>query len=202
MTRILPLLAVAVLAAGCGSGEKKAEPDAAAATSKLAGNAIPGPPVDAPAFALRDQDGKVVRLAGQRGKAVVVAFLYTKCPDVCPVIAGHLNAALRRLGPLRAKTRVIAVSVDPKNDTPAAVRRYVRAHRLVPEFRYLTGTRAQLAPVWNAYHVAVVQTASGAVAGHTTFEVLVDAHGVERALYDSRVQPGDVVHDVRALAGD
>src|SRR5262249_20851971 len=151
-----PLLAIVVLAAGCGSAEKKAaQPDASAATSKFMGSAVPGPPLDAPNFALRDQDGKLVRLSAQRGNDVVVAFLSTKARDVCPVIAGNLNAALRRLGP-GGKTRVLAVSVDPKNDTPAAVRRYVKAHRLVPQFRYLIGTKAQLAPVWKAYHVAVV----------------------------------------------
>jgi protein SCO1/2 len=193
-------LLLALIAAACGSSKG---PDAAATTtSAFRGTEIPSPRIDAPDFALRDQDGKVVRMAGQRGRAVVVAFLYTKCPDVCPLIAGNLNAALRRLGPLRPGTRVLAVSVDPKNDTPVAVRRYVRAHRLVPEFRYLTGTRAQLGRVWKAYHVAVVENASGSTVGHTTFEVLVDARGVERALYDSHVSAADVVHDVRALRGD
>jgi len=202
MVRVLPLLALVLLAASCGSGTKT--PREAAATTHAAtfrGTEIQGPPIDAPSFALRDQDGKVVRLGAQRGRAVVVAFLYTKCPDVCPVIAGNLNTALRRLGPLRAKARVIAVSVDPKNDTPTAVKRYVKAHRLVPEFRFLTGTKKQLAPVWNRYHVAVIANASGATVGHTTFEVLVDGHGLERALYDSHVSAADVVHDVRALQG-
>ena len=69
----------------------------------------------------------LVRMSSQRGRFTLVTFLYTNCPDVCPLIAEHLNTALRRLGE-RADTRVLAVSVDPKGDTPAAVRQFRRRH--------------------------------------------------------------------------
>jgi protein SCO1 len=168
-----------------------------AAASPLRGSPLT-PPTRPADFALRDQDGRLVRLSAQRGRVVVVAFLYTQCPEVCPLIAQNLNTALRRLGGERSRVRVLAVSVDPAGDTRAAVRRYVRAHRLLPEFRYLTGSRSQLARVWRRYHVAV-QPGKPDTVDHTAYELLVDPQGRGRALYDARVRAADVVHDVRAL---
>ncbi len=130
-----------------------------------------------------------------RGRWYVVAFLYTHCTDVCPVIASNLGVALRRLPSLS----VLAISVDPKNDTPAAVKAFLRSHNLSPRFRYLTGSHAALAPVWARYHVAVVAGPKLNVS-HTTYELLIDARGRERALYDAQVQAADVVRDLQALS--
>ena len=70
--------------------------------------------------ASHDQNGSRVTLAAQRGHWVIVTFLYTYCPDVCPVIAGNLNAALGAPPHAAAGLRVLSVSVDPARDTPAA----------------------------------------------------------------------------------
>jgi protein SCO1 len=155
-------------------------------------------PVRAPDFALRDQDGRLVRLSAERGRFVVLAFLYTHCRDVCPLVAEQLNEALRELGPARSSVRVLAVSVDPRGDTPDAVRRFVRLHRLLPQFRYLIGTRQWLEPVWRAYHLVVYPSGPDVVA-HSSFELLVDRAGIERALYTSHVRAREVVRDLRAL---
>jgi len=190
--------ALAVLvAAGCGGTARKAAP-AAPPTSPYRGIAVANPAV-APGFALRDQSGRLVRLAAQRGRYTLVTFLYTHCPDVCPLIAEQLDAALRQLGPTRADTRVLAVSVDPKGDTPAAVRRFVAVHRLLPQFRYLRGSAAQLRPVWAAYHVAADPENGGTAISHSAFVLLIDPQGVERLLYDSTVKANDIVHDIDLL---
>jgi protein SCO1/2 len=157
------------------------------------------PPLETADFALRDQDGKLVRWSKLRGRFVVVSFLYTSCPDVCPLIAQNLNTALRRLTPAeRAKVRMLAISVDPKGDTPAAVKRFVAEHRLLPEFRYLRGTEAQLGPVWRAWHVAV-RTGNLDTVDHSAYELLVDPAGRGRVIYDAGVQWRDVLHDLRVL---
>jgi protein SCO1/2 len=151
------------------------------------------------AFALHDQDGKLVRWADQRGRYTIVAFLYTECPDVCPLIAANLNEALRKLSPAeRKRVRVLAISVDPKGDTPTAVRRFVKAHRLLPQFRYLTGSRAQLVPIWRDWHVGVNPGKLDTV-DHSAYELLVDPEGRGRILYDAGVQWDDVLHDLRTL---
>jgi len=153
------------------------------------------PPVAAPKFRLRDQDSRLVGPAAARGKWLVVTFLYTHCPDVCPLIADNLAAAQRALPNLW----VLAVSVDPKGDKPAAVRGFIRRHHLTARFRYLTGSRAQLAPVWASYHVAAVG-GPNAIVSHSSFEVLVDQQGRERLLYDAQLRAADLIHDIRKLA--
>jgi protein SCO1 len=184
-----------LVAAGCGgSGAKQATSTA----SSFAGTELSssGP---SPDFALHDQDGKLVRLSGLRGKAVLVTFLYTHCPDVCPLIATNLDVVLRRLGTGgRARARVLAVSVDPKGDDPASVRRFVRSHALLPQFRYLTGTHAQLARVWRGYHIAVLDTPEKTV-DHSAYTLLLDRTGRQRVLYDAQVTPAQVLHDLRLL---
>jgi protein SCO1/2 len=158
---------------------------------ELRGAAIEGTPV-APAIRLADARGRTVTLAGGDG-VTLVTFLYTHCPDVCPLIASRLNAALARLG---TGARVLAVSVDPKGDTPAAVARYARVRHLRPAFRYLVGSRAQLAPIWKAYYVGQQQAQ---VVIHAAETVLVDRAGRERVRYDASATPADIAHDVRAL---
>ena len=193
--RVLVLLAVTLAAAGCGASTT---PPATTAASAFRGAELE-PPRKAPDFALRDQDGKRVRLADERGRDVLVTFLYTHCPDVCPLIAANLNRALEALGERRRGVRVLAVSVDPAGDTPAAVSGYVRRLGLRPEFRYLTGTRAELSRVWRAYGILAV-AANKELVDHAAATVLIDPGGNRRVLYDAHVQATDVVHDLHALA--
>jgi protein SCO1/2 len=187
-------VAVALAAcAACGGGGGGAQP-------ALRGIVLPDRPA-APGFTLHDEDGRTVSLAGQRGRWVLLTFLYTYCPDVCPVIAGNLNAALRTAPAHRAGLRVLAVSVDPARDTPARVRAYARSHQLLPSFRWLLGTRAQLAPVWREYKIAVLPGAKKTVS-HSTVQLLIDPSGRERLVYDATVKTGDVVDDLRTLADE
>jgi protein SCO1/2 len=189
--RLAWVLAAALLLSACGSQSRHAASGPASSTT---GGFVLRTPTAAPAFLLRDQDGRLTGPSRMRGHWYVVAFLYTHCPDVCPVIASNLGVALRRLPDLR----VLAISVDPKNDTAASVKAFLRAHRLGPRFRYVTGRRAQLAPVWARYHVAAV-AGPKPIVSHTAFELLVDPQGRERVLYDGQVQASDVVRDVGTL---
>ena len=188
MKRAALVVGVVVLA-GCGGGSK---------APAFEGTAL-SPPAKAPSFTLRDQAGKPVSMQSERGRYAVVTFLYTHCPDVCPIIAGTLNRVLQTPLAKRTGLHVLAVSVDPAGDTPASVTRFVRVHRLLPTFRYLTGTRAQLAPVWKAFHIAAAPGMSGVVS-HSAFEILVDPQGRERLIFDSNVTTAAVLHDLRALA--
>jgi cytochrome oxidase Cu insertion factor (SCO1/SenC/PrrC family) len=86
----------------------------------------------------------------------------------------------------------------PGGDTPAAVSSYARIHRLLPQFRYLIGTRKELLPVWHAWHVPAVARDPDLV-DHTAYTVLLDRGGRERAVYDARIHAQDVVQDVRLL---
>jgi protein SCO1/2 len=111
---------------------------------------FPGAP-QAPDFTLTDQDGRPYTLSAQRGHAVALFFGYAHCPDVCPTTLAALARAKRKLGAAGAGYDVVFVTVDPARDTPATLKRYV--HLFDPTFVGLTGTPAQLDPVYAAYHV-------------------------------------------------
>jgi len=194
--RVLLCLGLTALLAGCGSSAAKVEAPAATTTNGLSGGAV-NPPRPAQPIALHDAWGRPFTLAGRRGQWTLVTFLYTHCPDVCPLIESNLNTALRTLGP-RSNVAVLAVSVDPKGDTPSAVRAYARSKHLMPSFHYLIGTRAQLRRVWAAWHVLAVQSKPDLV-DHVAYTALVDPTGKQRVLYDSQVQAQQVVHDLRLL---
>jgi protein SCO1 len=179
----------------------------AGATAALAASDAKSPPFVGPRiaypsvtpdFALRDQRGRLVRLSAQRGKVVVLTFLYTHCPDLCPLTAVHVQAALGRLGARRTGVSVLAVSVDPEGDTPAAVRRFVRTHRLGPQFHYLTASRKTLSPIWHEYNVTSVKV-GGADPDHTLYVLLLDKRGKSRVLFDAKALPGAIAHDLRLL---
>ena len=155
-------------------------------------------PARAPDFVLRDQQGRSVRLSSLRGNVVVLSFLYTNCPDVCPLIADKMNRVLRQLGEERNQVRMLAVSVDPRGDTPRAVRRFVRLHRLLPEFRYLRGPRNALERVWKAYDVTVVPGKPDLVT-HAASAVLVDPAGKRRFVYAADFRARALLRDVRRV---
>lgn len=198
MARVLPLLLLAAVLAGCGSSN--AAETTTTPTHRFAGGELT-PPKTAPPIALHTANGKKVTLAAQHGRYVLVTFIYTHCPDVCPLITQNLNAALRAIGPsARKNVRVLAVSVDPVGDTPNAVRAYAREKHLYPQFEYLIGTRAELRRVWKAWHVLAVQAKPDLV-DHVAYTALIDTKGKERVLYDSSVHATQVVHDLRVLMG-
>ncbi|HEY6962553.1 MAG TPA: SCO family protein [Gaiellaceae bacterium] len=193
--KTLALLAVVLAAAGCGSSRAAKIETPPQPAKRFAGSELT-PPRPAPAIALRDARGRSFTLTASRGSYVLVTFLYTHCPDVCPLIAQNLNAALRET--TSKNVSVLAVSVDPKGDTPAAVRAYEKRMRLLPQFHYLIGSRAQLHRTWTAWHVAAVRSRPDLV-DHVAYTALIDPQGRERLLYDSSVHASQIVHDLRVL---
>jgi protein SCO1/2 len=197
MRRALMLAAVLALLTGCGDPRPKLEDAPPPTKSGFAGGTIT-PPRPAPPLSLSDASGRPFTLGALRGRHVLVTFLYTHCPDVCPLIASSLNTVLRTLGPA-AKVEVLAVSVDPKGDTPRAVRAYAKRMHLERGFHYLIGTRPQLRRVWAAWNVLSVNRKPNLV-DHIAYTALIDRKGRERVLYDAQVNASQVLHDLRLLA--
>jgi len=197
-------LLAALTASACGGGSGHSHEHGTSSSFTVTGGSggFAGgelsPPQPTPDFTLTDQSRRKVSMSDQRGKLVLVTFLYTNCPDVCPLITQNLNQALQMLGPKRDDVRVLAVSVDPGGDTPENVDKYAKAHHLLPEFHYLTGTRAELMQVWKDYDVAAVARDPELV-DHTAYTMLVDRSGGGRVIYDASVKAKDVVHDVDEL---
>jgi protein SCO1 len=189
---VLCLLLLAAALAGCGSGND----GPGQATFQGPTLAHPATP---PEFTLTDQHGRTIQLAALHGKVVLLTFLYTHCPDVCPLTASSLNTTLQRLGSRRNEVEVLAVSVDPVGDTPRSVSAFLRAHRLLPEFHYLTGPRSTLVRVWRAYDVKAVRNGKDGGVDHTLYTMLIDREGTARVLYDATARPDAITHDVRQL---
>jgi protein SCO1 len=102
-------------------------------------------------FTLTDQNGQPYVLSAHRGHTIALFFGYAHCPDVCPATLSALAGAKRKLGDAGSTFDVVLVTVDSKRDDPATLKRYV--HQFDPAFIGLTGTEAQLDPVYTAYHV-------------------------------------------------
>jgi protein SCO1/2 len=94
----------------------------------------------APAFSLLDQDGRQIDRKTFAGKVWIANFIFTHCPDVCPIHTGMLSAVRTELLPIRADVRFASFSVDPEHDTPAVLKKYAIEHNAdQPDWRFLTG---------------------------------------------------------------
>ena len=77
----------------------------------------------APDFALTSQDGAEVTLGDFRGKVVAVAFIYTSCPDVCPMLTDKMARVQDELGPdFGTEIAFVSITVDPERDTPEVLK--------------------------------------------------------------------------------
>lgn len=158
----------------------------------------------APDFTLTDASGGAVTLSKLHGHEVVLTFLYTHCPDECPLTAEKLRAAMDDLG-ARATANVdwLVVSVDAAGDTPSAAQTFLATHHINGMVHYLLGTQQQLQPVWDAYHIAVQPrgdaTAQIGSVSHTIGVYVLDARGDERIYLDDTFDPRDLATDLRAL---
>ena len=94
-------------------------------------------------FRMKDQDGRERSLADFRGKAVVLFFGFTQCPDVCPTTLGEIVQARQLLGPDGDKVQAVFVTVDPERDTPGVLKAYLA--NFDPGFVGLRGSPEELA---------------------------------------------------------
>ncbi len=100
-------------------------------------------PIDkpAPAFTLQDAEGRTLSLEDLRDKVVVLHFVYTHCPDVCPLHAEKIAEVQRMVNaaPMRDQVRFITITTDTERDTPDIMRDYGPAHGLDPiNWKFLT----------------------------------------------------------------
>jgi protein SCO1 len=204
----LPIVVILVIVAGVtllltGGSSKPVLPGNAssAQTSAYQGAtvspAVPAPPLNS----LRNYDGTSFNLGADRGKAVFVTFLYTHCPDVCPLIASNLHNAYAKMSAAqRHETAIVAVSVDPHGDTAANVRAFVAEHQLTGESKYLIGAVKPLARVWSAWKVGSEEDASKPeLINHSALIYGISAKGRLTTIYPANFAPEQVVHDVAPL---
>lgn len=153
-------------------------------------------------FNLSDQDGKPFKFNSTRGKLVLVTFIFTTCPDVCPLLTAKLAAIQRTLEENKIKDYfLLSITTDPERDTTAALKEY--AGHFKADFRrwsFLTGSRQDMAKVWKLFGVNVTKNESGQVQ-HTSLTTLVDRRGNRRVdYYGDKWQEKEVLKDIEWLA--
>jgi protein SCO1/2 len=147
-------------------------------------------------FTLTDQAGRRVSLSRYRGQVTILAFLYSRCGPTCTLIAQQIRGAVNELA---HPVPVLFVSADPTADTPARVGRFLAQVSLAGRVHYLTGSEAQLQPVWRAYGI-VPATSGRAAFDRSASVLLLDRRGRERVLFGvEQLTPEGLSHDVRKL---
>jgi protein SCO1/2 len=186
--RLLAVVAVA-LVAGCSSGGPKFM------ASDVTGSSF------GKDFSLQDPSGRTRTLADFRGKAVVIFFGYTQCPDVCPTTLATLAQAMKDLGADADRVQVLFITVDPDRDTADLLSKYVPSFD--PRFLGLRGDADATARTAKEFKV-LYQKVPGPTPGsytmdHSAGSYVFDPKGRLR-LFVSNAQGADVyAHDLRAL---
>jgi cytochrome oxidase Cu insertion factor (SCO1/SenC/PrrC family) len=149
----------------------------------------PVPGRGAPGFTLTDQGGRMVSLAGLRGRVVVLEFMDPHCTDICPIVSQEFIDAYRDLGASASQVVFVAVNVNRYHLRVADVTAFSREQRLtqVPSWHFLTGAYPSLAAVWRDYDISVDAPGPDADVIHSSQMYFIDPQGRERFVADPMV---------------
>jgi protein SCO1 len=159
------------------------------------------PPIPAPEIVLSSTHGGEYRLSDQKGRLVVMFFGYTYCPDVCPVTVSEMRTLRSRLGAQADNVDFVYITVDPARDTVEHMTNYLSIFD--PAIIGLTGSEAQLEPVWAPYgvwrQIEEGATAAGYLVSHSSRLYLIDRNNQLRATYFYGTPVDDIESDLRHL---
>jgi cytochrome oxidase Cu insertion factor (SCO1/SenC/PrrC family) len=208
---LMPVLLATALLAGCGGAARApmSQPGSGQMGGSAAGAAATNPVLDpgsslgglpAPDIALRNQFGQPMSLHQFRGKVVILAFVDSECTTVCPLTTTSMVQARQLLGAAGRQVQLLGVDANPHATSVADVMAYSRAHAMVNQWDFLTGTPAQLAAVWRAYHIAV-QIQAGQI-DHTPALLVIDPQGREREIYLTQMNYASIGQAAQLLADE
>ena len=160
------------------------------------GSSLGGAP--APDIRLENQFGQRMALSQFRGKAVVLAFVDSQCTTVCPLTTVSMVEAKELLGAAGSHVQLLGVDANPQATSVADVMAYSRAHAMVNQWDFLTGTLPQLQAVWRAYHIAV-QIDQGMI-DHTPALFVIDPQGRERTVYLTQMNYASITQAAQVIA--
>lgn len=214
---ILLLLSIVLALAACSRGPQ------------FRGNVL-DPPRETLDFSLQDQRGRVTSLQQLRGQVVVLSFLYTSCPDLCPLTVGKMRSAADLLGDDASKVQIVAVTVDPARDAPEVALSYLNSWGVEETWRYLLGDEESLRPLWEYYWVGqpFIEQAGGGTheeriklaaeereipeeelskvagaytVGHAAPIHLINKEGRVQVVFGATFTPAQLANDIQALLG-
>ncbi|WP_167338395.1 SCO family protein [Paraburkholderia oxyphila] len=161
--------------------------------------------IAAPPLALQSVQGGAFSWNAMRGKAVLVYFGYTRCPDVCPSTLAALLHVMDRLGAAASHVAIVFVTLDPQHDSPARLRDYLA--QFSPAIVGLSGPPAEVAQAAADWGITWRRAEDGRYIDHTSVVTLVDPQGRLRLRYgygqlgDPAAMAGDIRHVVRQQSG-
>ena len=160
--------------------------------------------VAAPSFTLTNQAGQRFKFNANSGKVVLVTFIYTTCPDVCPLFSAHFAAIQRAIAEKKRENYLLlSISTDPKRDTPAKMKAYAEAFKAdFKHWQFLTGSQKDLSEVWKNFGVNVKDHGNGQIQ-HTNLTTLIDARGFRRVdYYGDKWLVKEVLKDIKWLESE
>jgi cytochrome oxidase Cu insertion factor (SCO1/SenC/PrrC family) len=196
------LLAVAACSASAGTVHVASQASTGQARAEAAnpdldpGTSLGG--LTAPGFRLVNQFGQPMSLSQFRGKVVILAFTDSECTTICPLTTVSMVEAKDLLGAAGDQVQLLGVDANPAATSVGDVMAYSRAHGMVNQWDFLTGSPAQLQAVWKAYHI-YVQIEKGQV-DHTPALYVIDQRGREQKIYLTTMAYASVGQEAQVLA--
>lgn len=171
---------------------------------------VPAPGDQVPNFTLRNQDGRVVHFDQFRGKALLITFIYTRCPfpNFCPLVTHNfavINKTLQADPALYSKVHLLSISFDPEHDTPERLKAYGAQYlgsdskSAFSHWEFATASQAELQKLALYFDVGITKGADDTI-NHTLSTTLIGPHGKVAQFYPGNDwTPEQVVGDVKHL---
>lgn len=173
---------------------------------------LPQPGDAVPDYGLINQDGKRIHLGQYRGKALLLTFVYTRCPlpEYCELMSDNfaqIDKELAKTPALYAKTHLLTVSFDPAHDTPKVLRSYGAAHtgrfsdETFEHWEFATGNEEEVKSIAQFFGLRYDQQTDQII--HTLSTAIVTPDGKIYKIYtDNRWKPEDVMRDLQSVVGE
>ena len=200
-------VAAALAVVGCASSSSSASLAAPSAMSAANEAAMQNPNLDlgsslygehAPDIKLVNQFGQPMSLSQFRGRVVILAFSDSECTTVCPLTTQSMVLAKELLGKAGESVQLLGVDANPDATKVSDVMAYSRAHGMVNQWDFLTGSLAQLKAVWKSYNIEV-QIEAGQI-DHTPALYVINQQGILEKLYLTTMAYSSVTQSAQVLA--
>lgn len=170
----------------------------------LKGTSAESLPVEGKAynFSLVNSKGNRVTLDSSAGKVRLIAFFYTRCYTVCPVVTSEmvqLQKSLEHQGIIGNRVELISITIDPQHDTESVLRRYKQEFEIAPVgWEFLTGSQQSIDQTLKHYGIYAMKVSPTQYV-HTVAEYLIDGQGNIRKVYGSELLENSAEKDIESL---
>jgi protein SCO1/2 len=153
-------------------------------------------------FGLTDDNGQRFELSSLHGKAVLIFFGYTSCPDICPTTLSKISSVYKELGKDASRVKTLYITVDPGRDTPAVLKADLSDFDI--DALGLTGTKPEIDKVVGLYGasyeiIPTPESAAKYTVAHSTTLYALDANGRTRILFSYDASVDDIAKGLRAI---